>query len=246
MISPPAATIGAEGAELAHHDDHDVSAVHDDDDEHHVPPADDHHHGAAADDHDDQSPVDHDDDIAAEHDHDDEAGHDVAPGIARRVWASWVRRVLGRWTQLRVGPDGHVHADACGPGRHDPAACACARPHRGERGIGTGTRRHLDLRRRGAASTGAGAPGMIAVRRSWWADPDLVVAANAFALGYALRSDVTVNQLREWGRFPEPCDCGEPGCEGFIMNFAWEDAIVANMLQAPGSRCERDKWNPFR
>lgn len=60
-----------------------------------------------------------------------------------------------------------------------------------------------------------------------------------FEQQYAERSGVTVEQLHSWGRFGEPCVCGEDGCKGFQMTNAWEDAIVEDGARA---RNLRDGW----
>lgn len=75
---------------------------------------------------------------------------------------------------------------------------------------------------------------MIAPRAVWWLDAEVEAQANAFAERYAARSGVSVEFLHEWGRYPEPCACGEPGCEGFIMGFQWEDALTAQLLRQIG------------
>ena len=54
----------------------------------------------------------------------------------------------------------------------------------------------------------------------------------AFEVRYAARSGVTVEELHQWGRYAEPCDCGDPGCEGFQMGHQWEDAIVEDRMRA--------------
>jgi hypothetical protein len=41
------------------------------------------------------------------------------------------------------------------------------------------------------------------------------VTADEFERAYAERSGVTVERLRELGRTVRPCDCGDPGCEGW-------------------------------
>ena len=41
--------------------------------------------------------------------------------------------------------------------------------------------------------------------------------AEQFAKEYADRSGVTVEWLKENGRQPRPCDCGESDCEGWQM-----------------------------
>ena len=38
-----------------------------------------------------------------------------------------------------------------------------------------------------------------------------------FAEAYARRSGSTIEELKEWGREPAPCDCEERGCEGWQM-----------------------------
>ena len=52
------------------------------------------------------------------------------------------------------------------------------------------------------------------------------MTCDEFEALYAQRSGVTVEQLHAWGRFAEPCDCGNPICEGWAMGHQWEDAIV--------------------
>ena len=44
-----------------------------------------------------------------------------------------------------------------------------------------------------------------------------------FADGYAKRSGVTAQWLKEHGRGPRPCDCGERGCEGWQMTLVREE-----------------------
>ena len=46
-----------------------------------------------------------------------------------------------------------------------------------------------------------------------------------FAEGYASKSGVTVEWLREHGMEARPCDCGEDGCKGWQM---------AHILNDPG------------
>jgi hypothetical protein len=50
--------------------------------------------------------------------------------------------------------------------------------------------------------------------------------AAEFEAAYAARSGVTVGQLHQWGRYAEPCSCGEDGCEGWAMGHQFEDAIA--------------------
>lgn len=57
--------------------------------------------------------------------------------------------------------------------------------------------------------------------------------AAEFEAAYAERSGVTVEQLHAWGRYAEPCDCGEPGCEGWAMGHQQEDAIVEDEFREP-------------
>ena len=52
--------------------------------------------------------------------------------------------------------------------------------------------------------------------------------AEQFEQEYAARSGVTVAFLHAHGRFAEPCECGDPICEGWQMGHQWEDAIIEN------------------
>jgi|GEM_PF-1354119 hypothetical protein len=52
-----------------------------------------------------------------------------------------------------------------------------------------------------------------------------------FERAYAERSGTTVAKLHAWGRYGEPCDCGDDLCEGFQMTHAWEDAIIEDVLR---------------
>jgi hypothetical protein len=52
-----------------------------------------------------------------------------------------------------------------------------------------------------------------------------------FEAQYAARSDVTVAWLHAHGLYAEPCDCGEPECEGWAMGHPWEDAIVEDEIR---------------
>ena len=41
--------------------------------------------------------------------------------------------------------------------------------------------------------------------------------AEEFMASYAERSHLTVEDLQRLGLVPMPCECGEPGCEGWQM-----------------------------
>jgi hypothetical protein len=43
------------------------------------------------------------------------------------------------------------------------------------------------------------------------------VTRDEFEAAYAERSGITVEKLHDLGRWGEPCDCGEEGCEGWQM-----------------------------
>lgn len=45
-----------------------------------------------------------------------------------------------------------------------------------------------------------------------------------FAEGYAKRSGVSVEWLRQHGREARPCDCGDVLCRGWRMAYVEEDA----------------------
>ena len=60
------------------------------------------------------------------------------------------------------------------------------------------------------------------------------MTAEEFEAAYAARSGVTVDWLHEHGRFAEPCDCGEPECEGWAMGHQQEDAIMEDALRPDG------------
>ena len=51
------------------------------------------------------------------------------------------------------------------------------------------------------------------------------MTAEEFEAAFAARSGVTPEFLHRWGRYAEPCDCGDPECEGWAMGHQWEDAI---------------------
>jgi hypothetical protein len=46
------------------------------------------------------------------------------------------------------------------------------------------------------------------------------MTAEEFETGYAARSGITIAELHDLGLYPEPCDCGEVGCEGWAMDWA--------------------------
>lgn len=54
------------------------------------------------------------------------------------------------------------------------------------------------------------------------------MTSEEFEAGYAQRSGMSVQQLHLWGRYPEPCDCGEAGCEGWAMGHQQEEAYFEN------------------
>ena len=58
------------------------------------------------------------------------------------------------------------------------------------------------------------------------------MTAGEFESAYAARSGVTVQQLHAWGRYAEPCHCGEPECEAWAMGHQWEDAITEDQLRS--------------
>jgi hypothetical protein len=58
------------------------------------------------------------------------------------------------------------------------------------------------------------------------------VSASEFEISYAARCvDMTVEQLHRWGRWAEPCSCGQAVCQGWIMGHQWEDAITENEIR---------------
>lgn len=63
-----------------------------------------------------------------------------------------------------------------------------------------------------------------------------VMDSATFESEYALRSGRTVDSLHDWGRYPEPCDCGEPECEGWAMGHQWEDAIIEDIIRTRKGR----------
>ena len=63
----------------------------------------------------------------------------------------------------------------------------------------------------------------------WYTHLATLLEASVFERAYANRAGVEPSDLRDWGRFPEPCDCGEDMCEGWAMGFQWEDAIVEDV-----------------
>lgn len=65
----------------------------------------------------------------------------------------------------------------------------------------------------------------------WWAYESVVLDSQVWAGQYAERSDVAVEVLAQYGRFPEPCDCDAPECDGWQMGHQWEDAIVMDALR---------------
>jgi len=52
-----------------------------------------------------------------------------------------------------------------------------------------------------------------------------------FEAQYAARSGVTVAQLHAYGRYAEPCSCGNDECEGWAMGHQQEDAIVEDEIR---------------
>lgn len=57
----------------------------------------------------------------------------------------------------------------------------------------------------------------------WWQRRPLRKAT--FERQYAARSNISVERLRAYGRFPKKCDCGEEGCEGWQMAYPDETPI---------------------
>lgn len=59
----------------------------------------------------------------------------------------------------------------------------------------------------------------------------MTVTRDAFERHYAERSGMTVPQLHAWGRYAEPCACDYVDCEGWVMGFPWEEALIEDRLQ---------------
>jgi hypothetical protein len=57
------------------------------------------------------------------------------------------------------------------------------------------------------------------------------MTADEFEAAYARRSRVTVAILHQWGRYAQPCDCGDELCEGWALGYQWEDAIVEDRVR---------------
>jgi hypothetical protein len=74
----------------------------------------------------------------------------------------------------------------------------------------------------------------------WYADLAKLLEASVFEHGYAEASGITVRQLRQWGRFPEPCgNCDYTVCHGWKMGHQWEDAIFEDMERE--GKCEQER-----
>jgi hypothetical protein len=54
------------------------------------------------------------------------------------------------------------------------------------------------------------------------------VTAEQFETAYAARSGVTVADLHRFGRWAEPCSCGDEMCEGWAMGHQHDDALLEN------------------
>jgi hypothetical protein len=52
-----------------------------------------------------------------------------------------------------------------------------------------------------------------------------------FEAAYASRSGVSIDDLHAWGRYAEPCVCGDDLCEGWAMGHQWEDALVEDQMR---------------
>jgi hypothetical protein len=63
------------------------------------------------------------------------------------------------------------------------------------------------------------------------AEEGKTMTAEEFESAYASRSRVTVEQLHAWGRYAEPCDCGDELCAGWAMGHQWEDAIMEDQIR---------------
>jgi hypothetical protein len=63
--------------------------------------------------------------------------------------------------------------------------------------------------------------------------------AEEFAEGYAIRSGVTVEWLREHGREVRPCDCDAPECEGWQMAHLEDERVnkFRRKDHTPPNRC---------
>ncbi len=57
-----------------------------------------------------------------------------------------------------------------------------------------------------------------------------------FEAAYAARSGVSTGWLHSAGRYAEPCDCGEPECEGWAMGHQQDDAIIEDVIVARAKR----------
>lgn len=58
------------------------------------------------------------------------------------------------------------------------------------------------------------------------------MTAEEFEASWAKQSGITVETAHRYGRYAEPCDCGEPGCRGWAMGHPWEDAIFEDQQRA--------------
>ncbi len=54
-----------------------------------------------------------------------------------------------------------------------------------------------------------------------------------FEAAYSERAGMTIEKLRYFGRFAEPCDCGYTFCEGWAMGHQHDDALFeASQMEA--------------
>ena len=62
------------------------------------------------------------------------------------------------------------------------------------------------------------------------------MTAEEFELSYARGMAIDVAQLHANGRFAEPCACDYEACQGWILGYQWEDAIVEDRVRAAAQR----------
>lgn len=64
----------------------------------------------------------------------------------------------------------------------------------------------------------------------------LATTRDEFERQYAENSGLTVEALHSWGRYVEPCSCGDESCPGWAMGHQWEDALVEDEWHSPRAR----------
>jgi hypothetical protein len=68
-------------------------------------------------------------------------------------------------------------------------------------------------------------------------EDEAALTREQFEVRYVANSNLTIAHFRAWGRYVEPCDCGDEICDGWQMGHQYDDARVEDAMRSAKDSC---------